>query len=401
MKYAVIGLQWGDEGKGKIVDFLVKEKKIDIVCRYQGGGNAGHTIYVDGKKTVLHLIPSGILHDNVVSVIAHGCVVDPIELVNEIKGLQAQGVKVTPDNLKVSLNATVITEYHKALDAAREGGQQNLGTTRKGIGPAYESFINRTALKLKDLNYHTLNNKLYDKLVMSSREHEELLLTLYSEQGFTWQTIIGGLAKLEESYDFLQPFLCDTVKYLLDNENKNILFEGAQGALLDINYGTYPFVTSSSVGIGGIMNGAAPFPDVHVIGVVKAYPTRVGTGPFPSKMSEADDERMRRIGNEYGATTGRPRMCGYPDIPNLNYAIRMFNVKELAITRLDTLQEFDDMIKVLTRTGSWGLVSTDTDEFVKFIEDVTDTSVTIISTGPNRHETQFTTHNDYEGDNYN
>jgi adenylosuccinate synthase len=331
---AIIGSQWGDEGKGKITDLL--SEKCDVVVRYQGGNNAGHTIIVDGKKIVLHLIPSGILHPHSVSVIGHGVVFEPEAFSMELARVEAAGIKVTSENLKISENVTVITSYNKILDAARESqGSVKIGTTGKGIGPAYEDKIGRRAVKLKDLFDIEILKK---KLARNLGEKEILFKHRYNVEYPSIEAEAERLFKLGKS---VAPFVCDTFSFLdkAVEANKKILFEGAQGILLDIDYGTYPYVTSSSTALGGVYTGAG-IPESHVeevLGITKAYTTRVGEGPFPTELFDDLGEEIQTKGHEFGATTGRKRRCGWLDLPLLKYSVKASNLTSLALTKLDIL----------------------------------------------------------------
>lgn len=339
-KMAIVGSQWGDEGKGKIVDFLAPQ--FDYVIRYQGGHNAGHTVYVNGKKVVLHLIPSGILGDKSVNIIGHGVVVEPHALWEEINYLQNQGTKVTPDNLKISLAATVITSYCKIIDQARESkGPLKLGTTGKGIGPAYEDRVSRLGIRIEDLrNLETLKNKLTKNL----REKEMLMRDLYKVD---YPSVDKEAEELFEMGKKLEPFMTDTFSLLTEahEKGKSILYEGAQGVLLDIDYGTYPYVTSSHIGLGGMHTGGyVPGGKIdEVMGIVKAYTTRVGEGPFPTEQINAMGELIQQKGNEFGATTGRKRRCGWLDIPSLRYAVQVSHLTSIALTKVDILQGLPEL----------------------------------------------------------
>lgn len=337
---AIIGAQWGDEGKGKITDLL--SEKCDVVVRYQGGNNAGHTIIVDGKKIVLHLIPSGILHAHSVSVIGHGVVFEPEAFQKELVTVAEAGIKVTSANLKISENVTIITSYNKILDGARETqGTVKIGTTGKGIGPAYEDKVARRAIKLKDLyNLEALKTKL-------TRNLEEKEILFRHRYDVKFPSVEEEAARLFELGKNVQPFMCDTFSYLDQAviAKKKILFEGAQGILLDIDYGTYPFVTSSSTSLGGVYTGAG-IPESHVeevLGITKAYTTRVGEGPFPTELFDEVGEKIQSIGKEFGATTGRKRRCGWIDLPLLKYSVKASNLTSLALTKLDILCMVDEL----------------------------------------------------------
>jgi adenylosuccinate synthase len=337
---AIIGSQWGDEGKGKITDLL--SEKCDVVVRYQGGNNAGHTIIVDGRKIVLHLIPSGILHPHSVSVIGHGVVFEPEAFQTELKKVADAGIVVTSKNLKISENVTVITSYNKLLDAARESqGAVKIGTTGKGIGPAYEDKIARRAIKLKDLfDLESLKSKLARNL----EEKETLFKHRYN---ISFPSVDEEALRLFNLGKNIAPFMCDTFSYLDQaiQDNKKILFEGAQGVLLDIDYGTYPYVTSSSTAVGGIYTGAG-IPESHVeevLGITKAYTTRVGEGPFPTELFDAMGEEIQTKGQEFGATTGRKRRCGWLDLPLLKYSVKASNLTSIALTKLDILSGISEL----------------------------------------------------------
>ncbi|OIQ19718.1 MAG: adenylosuccinate synthase [Bacteriovorax sp. MedPE-SWde] len=341
---AIIGSQWGDEGKGKITDLL--GLKCDVVVRYQGGNNAGHTIIVGEKKIVLHLIPSGILHDHCTSVIGHGVVFDPEAFGVELQTVKDSGINVTPERLKISGNASVITYYNRLLDGQREAkGPIKIGTTGKGIGPAYEDKISRKGIKLKDLlNYETLLTKLQANLI----EKESLFKNLYECDYPTAEEEAKRLFELGKS---VAPFICDTFSFLDECKikNKKFLFEGAQGVLLDIDYGSYPFVTSSNTSVGGVYTGAGlPGGSVEeVLGITKAYTTRVGEGPFPTELFDTVGEEIQTKGGEFGATTGRKRRCGWLDLPLLKYTVKASNLTSIALTKLDILSGMNEL-KVCT-----------------------------------------------------
>ena len=336
---AIIGAQWGDEGKGKLTDLLAE--KSDLVVRYQGGHNAGHTIWVNGQKTVLHVIPSGILHKNCLSVIGHGVVLEPQNFFNELKKIN-EVTSVTPENLKVSSSATIITSYHRLLDSARESqGPEKIGTTGKGIGPAYEDKVSRRGIKVKDLlDKDTLIRRL------SSGFAEKAILFKH-----LYQIEIPAIdEEVERLYQYgmqLKDYVADTFS-LIDESmkaGKKVLYEGAQGILLDIDYGTYPYVTSSSTAVAGILTGAGlPHGQLDdVIGVAKAYTTRVGEGPFPTELFDEVGETLQQKGNEIGATTGRKRRCGWIDLPLLRYAIKCSKLTSIALTKLDILSHLKEL----------------------------------------------------------
>lgn len=337
---AIVGSQWGDEGKGKITDLL--SAKCDVVVRYQGGHNAGHTIIVGDKKIVLHLIPSGILHPHCTSLIGHGVVFAPEAFEKELKEVREAGIEITPRNLKISSNTTVITRYNQILDQQRESqGSVKIGTTGRGIGPAYEDKVSRRAIKLQDLRD---KNKLREKLALNLSEKEILFTKLYHCEFPTLEEELDRLLTLGE---LVTPFLVDTFSFLDQSlkENKKILFEGAQGVLLDIDYGSYPFVTSSSTAYGGVYTGAGlPGKRVdEVLGITKAYTTRVGEGPFPTELFCPIGELIQTKGGEFGATTGRKRRCGWADLPLLKYTVKASNLTSLALTKLDILSGMDEL----------------------------------------------------------
>lgn len=337
---AIIGSQWGDEGKGKITDLL--GQKCDYVVRYQGGNNAGHTIIVGDQKIVLHLIPSGILHDHCTSVVGHGVVFCPRAFKEELEDVQSSGVNITPDRLKISENCSVITIYNKILDAQRESqGPVKIGTTGKGIGPAYEDKTSRKGLKLKDL----LDKEILEKKLRANMIEKEVLFKhLYNIE---YPSIEKEVEELFELGKLIKPFLADTFSMIdkaVENDKK-ILFEGAQGVLLDIDYGTYPFVTSSSTSAAGIYSGAG-LPGKYVeevLGITKAYTTRVGEGPFPTEMFCDLGEKIQTIGNEFGATTGRKRRCGWIDLPLLKYSVKASNITSIALTKVDVLSGIEEL----------------------------------------------------------
>ncbi|MCC7240338.1 MAG: adenylosuccinate synthase [Acidobacteria bacterium] len=330
MNIAVLGAQWGDEGKGKIVDLLTPH--FGIVARYQGGHNAGHTVYVNGRKFVLHLIPSGILHEGVRCVIGNGVVVDPQALFAEIEELARLGIEVG-DRLLVSEKAHLILPYHRELDVLSEArrGERKIGTTSRGIGPAYEDKIGRRGIRVCDL---VDTRALADEV----RENVNARNQIIRDSKMEWQTVYEQLLAHGAR---LRPWTGDVSLALHDamRQGRRILFEGAQGAMLDIDHGTYPYVTSSNASIGGACTGLGiPPRAVHgVLGVAKAYTTRVGEGPLPTELLGDLGERLRESGQEYGASTGRPRRCGWYDAVAVRYAVRVNGIDALALTKLDVL----------------------------------------------------------------
>lgn len=338
----VIGSQWGDEGKGKVVD--VFSAQADWVVRYQGGANAGHTLIVDGKKTVLHLIPSGILHPHTKCLIASGVVIDVVQLTKEIKGLKKNNLLTNPSQLMISDKATVLLSYHKKLDQAREAFSKNekIGTTGKGIGPAYEDRASRNAILFGDLfNTKILKNKIEKSL----KEKNFLLENFYKQKPVSAET---ALQEISESINVLKNYRCtdsSQIIYQAIKENKKVLFEGAQGSLLDILHGTYPFVTSSSTisSSACVGTGIGPQNINKVLGITKAYTTRVGEGPFPTELNDNIGDFLQKNGHELGATTGRTRRCGWIDIPALKYAIRINGISSIALMKLDVLSGLESI----------------------------------------------------------
>jgi len=392
---AVIGTQWGDEGKGKIVDLLCES--FDVVARYQGGHNAGHTVKFGDKHFALRLIPSGILHANKLCLLGNGMVIDPAALLEEIEKLRALGITID-SNLKISDRAHVILPYHQTLDLAREerAGKAKIGTTGRGIGPAYESKIGRYGVRVADLlNAEALKEKLE-------------LAAVYRNEAF-------DVRQLVETYLDFGRQLADRITNvtLLINEQiragKRVMFEGAQGTMLDVDHGTYPFVTSSSTCVGGICTGLGVAPKhIHkVIGVAKAYTTRVGSGPFPTELENEIGEHLRTRGNEFGTVTGRPRRTGWLDLVVLRTCAMLNGLDELAVTKLDVLDDLEEIQVCVSyddrgtpsyktvkgwKTSTVGITSYDdlpqqAKDYVKFIEDETEAKASIISTGPRREET--------------
>ncbi len=412
----LLGLQWGDEGKGKIVDFL--SPKYDIIARFQGGPNAGHTLIFNEKKVVLHLIPSGIFRENTMNIIGEGVVLDPVIFSDEVNDIEKYGVDLTR-NLYIAEKANLILPTHRILDAADENelGNLKIGSTGKGIGPAYSDKISRNALRVGDILLPDFKNKyliLKEKhLKRLKTYHFDFDIQAYEEKWFQ------GIELLKK-YTFINgsKFFNDALF-----DNKKILAEGAQGTLLDINAGTYPYVTSSTVTTAGVCTGLGIAPNKigEVFGIFKAYTTRVGSGPFPTELFDADGMRIQEIGHEFGATTGRPRRCGWLDLVALKYAIQINGVTQLIMTKPDVLEGFDE-IKVseryntqngiidyfpyeLNKTVSPVLKSlpawkvdlktvkskedfpTEFSDYISYIQKQTGVSVKIISTGPDRTQT--------------
>ena len=414
----ILGSQWGDEGKGKIVDLLAKD--YDIVARYQGGANAGHTVKIDNKEFVLHLIPSGIFHPKVTCVIGNGVVIDPKALMSEIESVKKIGIDIN-GRLLVSHNAHLIMPYHKILDSVSEKGETVIGTTGRGIGPAYYDKALRRGIKIVDLLDRDI---LSQKLRSNLEEKNTILRKIYNAEELNIDNIIQEYVEFDKLID---EFITNTAYYLNDapKNNKKLILEGAQGALLDIDHGTYPFVTSSNPTSGGACTGLGIPPTAinSVLGVVKAYSTRVGNGPFPTELLDTTGERLRKTGHEFGATTGRPRRCGWLDMISLKYSFMINGITSIAVTKLDVLDEFDE-IKICTgyKVGEkilkhfpsdfstlnkvepiyesykgWNKNISDCKtyaelpdkckEYLKTIEEMTGTKISIISVGPGREQT--------------
>jgi len=416
----IIGSQWGDEGKGKIVDLLTD--KVAAVARFQGGHNAGHTLVIDGKKTVLHIIPSGILRDNVECLIGNGVVLAPDALVKEMDELKEQGINVA-EKLKISEAAHLILPYHVALDHAREKarGKKAIGTTGRGIGTAYEDKIARRALRVGDL----LNEEVFAERLKTVMEyHNFMLVNFYKAEAVDYQQVLDQTMAYAE---IIKPMIADVTGLLLDyrKNSENVLYEGAQGALLDIDHGTYPYVTASSTTAGGAATGTGVGPGYldYVLGITKAYTTRVGAGPFPTELFDDVGQHLGTKGHEIGATTGRDRRCGWLDMVSLNRSNLNNSVTGMCITKLDVLDGLET-IKICTsyqmdgKTLSSPPIGADAFEkcepvyeehpgwsestigaksydelpenaksYLKRIEELAETPIDIISTGPDREET--------------
>jgi adenylosuccinate synthase len=396
----ILGLQWGDEGKGKIVDNL--SESIDVVCRFQGGHNAGHTIKVNGQKTVLHLIPSGVLHNNTKCLIGNGVVLALDALYKEIKHLQEKGISFK-DRFFISSACALILPTHITLDIVKDK-KESIGTTGRGIGPAYEDKIGRRAIRFGDLGDL---KSLKEKINSLVKYHNRLLENIYQHKPHDVEEVFNEVVKYKELHD---KYCIDTHKTMHQwiKNDKSILFEGAQGTLLDIDHGTYPYVTSSSTTAGGVSTGLGIGPKFidKVIGITKAYTTRVGEGPFPTELHDESGSMLAEKGNEFGATTGRPRRCGWLDLVLLNKAIFINSVTDLCITKLDVLDEmqeikvcidYDNGVPVYKNFEGWltkteGIsVFSDLPEkarlYIQFIEDFVECNASIISTGPSRNQT--------------
>ena len=335
----LVGTQWGDEGKGKITDEIAAD--FDVVCRFAGGANAGHTVVANGHKLALHQVPSGVMYEGTASVIGNGCIVDPEVLMEEVRMLEGQGIST--DNLKISGNAHVVLPFHKFLDGAHEQalGSKNLGTTKRGIGPTYMDKMNRTGVRIQDmLDDDTFRQKLADSLAYTN----PILEKVY---GLPTYTVDQIFEQLHEDIEWIRPHIIESSAFLNEEleAGKSILFEGAQATMLDIDHGTYPFVTSSNCTAGGAVTGSGVGPTQikRIIGVAKAYLTRVGAGPFPTELLDETGKKLREVGHEYGVTTGRERRCGWYDANVIKYAARVNGLTDLAVTKLDVLDDFDEI----------------------------------------------------------
>src|SRR3989440_743759 len=343
MVIAVIGAQWGDEGKGKIVDLLAE--RFDVVVRYQGGHNAGHSVQIGNQSFVLHLLPSGVVHEGKTCVLGNGMVIDPKAFFEEADRLMAQGISITPERVKVSSRAHLILPYHRALDHTSEErlGNERVGTTLRGIGPAYEDKAGRRGIRVAD----ALVPEVLRLRIERNLEDANRIIVAYGGQPLNLETIFEETSAIVER---LAPFICDTSHFLNQAAaaGRTILLEGAQATLLDVDHGTYPFVTSSSTTVGGacVGTGLAPHRITGVLGIVRTYTTRVGEGPFPTEMLESESELgqlIRERGREYGASTGRPRRCGWFDAFATRYAAEINGFSSVALTKLDVLDALDEI----------------------------------------------------------
>jgi adenylosuccinate synthase len=415
----LLGAQWGDEGKGKATDLL--GDRVDYVVRYQGGNNAGHTVVIGDQKYALHLLPSGILSPNVIPVIGNGVVIDPAVLLTEIKGLNERGIDTS--KLKISTNAHLITPYHRTIDKVSERflGKSKIGTTGRGIGPAYADKINRIGIRVQDLFDPSI---LRQKIEAALHDKNQILIKVFNRKGITVDEVFDeylGYAQI------LKPYVVDTA-LLLDlalKSGKNVLLEGSQGTLLDVDHGTYPFVTSSNPTAGGASTGSGigPTKITRVIGILKAYTTRVGSGPFPTELFDEDGEALRKIGGEVGVTTGRNRRCGWFDAPIARYAVRVNGLTDFFLTKLDVLTGWEkipvcvayevDGVRVeelpasqtdfhhakpiyehlpgwkenISKAKSVEDLPNNAKEYVKFLEKVSGAPISAIGVGPGRDET--------------
>ena len=414
----VVGAQWGDEGKGKIVDWL--SEQADIVVRFQGGHNAGHTLVIDGNTYKLSLLPSGVVRSNKLSVIGNGVVVDPKALIDEIDRLNGQGVAVTPDNLRIAENATLILSLHRDLEAIRESGSSRIGTTKRGIGPAYEDKVGRRAIRVMDLaDLPALHGKIERMLV-----HHNALRRGYGMDELSVDVVYAELAGYAPR---ILPYM-DSIWSLLDTrrrEGKRILFEGAQGALLDIDHGTYPYVTSSNTVAAQAATGSGMGPGSigYVLGICKAYTTRVGEGPFPTEQDNDIGKLIGERGHEFGTVTGRPRRCGWFDAVLVRQTVRTSGINGIALTKLDILDGFKEikvcvgyrldgreidylpasehaqaMVEPVYETlegwdeptanaRSWADLPAQAIKYVRWIEELIGCPVALLSTSPEREDT--------------
>jgi adenylosuccinate synthase len=398
----IVGLQWGDEGKGKVLDVLAPD--FDVVARYQGGSNAGHTVIAEGKKYVFHIIPSGILYPQVTCVVGNGTVIDVVQLKDEIVSLVQQGIDVS--NLRVSNHAHVVMPYHKHLDEAREEhGVKKIGTTKRGIGPCYADKVSRVGIRIEDL-YD------YDKfttLLQRNLTEKNVVLERYGKKPLSQGEIRTVYL---EAAAYIKPYVTDTQEIMQQayKADKNLLFEGAQGIMLDIDHGTYPYVTSSSTGPANAANGAGVTPHAtgRILGIVKAYTTRVGEGPFPTEQLNEAGEFLQREGKEFGATTGRPRRCGWLDLVQLKYGVELSGAKDIVLTKLDVLGGLKEL-KVAVNYGNKSWVNSDPQyitfkgfekldgitqweelplaakQYINYIEDFLRVRILYVSVGPERN----------------
>ncbi|MBY0757064.1 adenylosuccinate synthase [Clostridium sardiniense] len=419
--FIVIGAQWGDEGKGKMTDYLAEDA--DVVVRFQGGNNAGHTVVVGDKEYKLHLIPSGILYDDKTNVIGNGVVVDPKALFDEIEYLEGVGVKVTPEKLIISDRAQLIMPYHKVLDKLKEKarGKNDIGTTGKGIGPCYTDKYERCGIRVCDLMHEDV---FTEKLRENIEAKNAYITKVLDGEALNFDEILKEYLEFAKK---LRPFVKDTSVKVYDaiKADKNVLFEGAQGMLLDIDYGTYPYVTSSNTTAGGVTAGTGIGPRMitNAVGIAKAYTTRVGKGPFPTELNDETGDWIREKGHEYGVTTGRSRRCGWLDLVILKTTVRVSGLSSLAVTKIDTLagldkikvcvgykfngevidyfpasledlamcepvyEEFDGWDESVADARSYEELPENAKKYIERIEEFTDTRVSIVSVGPKRDQT--------------
>ena len=419
--FVVLGAQWGDEGKGKMTDYLAEEA--EVIVRFQGGNNAGHTVEVGDKQYKLHLIPSGILHDDKLNIIGNGVVVDPKALFTEIDYLEKEGVKVTPNKLIVSDRAHVIMPYHKILDNLKEKarGKNDIGTTGKGIGPCYTDKFERCGIRICDL----IDEEVFkEKLKENIETKNKYIVNVLGGEELNYDEILKEYLELAER---LRPYVQDTSVRLYDEikEDKTVLFEGAQGMLLDIDYGTYPYVTSSNTTACGVASGSGIGPTMitNAVGIAKAYTTRVGKGPFPTELDNEIGEWIREKGHEYGVTTGRSRRCGWLDTVILKTTVRVSGLTSLCVTKIDTLagldklkicvgykfdgkvidyfpaslkdlekcepiyEEFEGWGEEVAEARNYNELPENAKKYLTRIEELTGTKISIVSVGPRRDQT--------------
>lgn len=419
--FVVLGAQWGDEGKGKMTDYLAEEAQ--VIVRFQGGNNAGHTVEVGDKQYKLHLIPSGILYDNKLNIIGNGVVVDPKALFTEIDYLEGEGVRVTPEKLIVSDRAHVIMPYHKVLDKLKEQarGKNDIGTTGKGIGPCYTDKFERSGIRICDLiDEETFKEKLKENIEAKNK----YIVNVLNGEALNYDDILIEYLELANR---LRPYVQDTSVKLYDEikADKTVLFEGAQGMLLDIDYGTYPYVTSSNTTACGVASGSGIGPTMvtNAVGIAKAYTTRVGKGPFPTELDNEIGEWIREKGHEYGVTTGRSRRCGWLDAVILKTTVRVSGLTSLCVTKIDTLagldklkicvgykydnkvidyfpaslkdlakcepiyEEFEGWGEEVAEARNYDELPLNAKKYLERIEELTGTKISIVGVGPRRDQT--------------
>ncbi|MCS4471938.1 adenylosuccinate synthase [Clostridium botulinum] len=421
--FIVLGAQWGDEGKGKMTDYLAENA--DVVVRFQGGNNAGHTVVVGEKEYKLHLIPSGILYNDKLNVIGNGVVLDPKALFEEINYLESLGVEITPDRLIISDRAHVIMPYHRVLDGIKERarGNKDIGTTGKGIGPSYTDKMERSGIRVCDL----IHKEVFEENLKETLEVKNKIITeVFGEEALNYNEIYNEYLGYAEK---LRPFVKD-ISVIVNKkikDGKEVLFEGAQGTLLDIDYGTYPYVTSSSTIAGGVCIGAGVGPTAitNAVGIAKAYTTRVGKGPFPTELLDSTGDWVREKGHEFGVTTGRARRCGWLDLVILKTSARISGLTSFAVTKIDTLagldtlkvctgyrlngeiidyvpasledlakcepiyEEFEGWDDSIANARCYEDLPENAIKYLKKIEDFTETKVSIVSVGPKRDQTMM------------
>ncbi len=399
-KYIVLGAQWGDEGKGKIVDLLAGH--MDLVVRFQGGANAGHTVIIGDQKYIMHLIPGGIVSGKAVNVIGNGCVVDPITFAEEMDYLQKKGIEVSPEKLVISAQAHMVTPVHKYLDRVLN---KKIGTTGRGIGPAYTDKIQRTGIRLESI----LDGSFVERFKQNAQLYSQFATQLYAEK---FINVDESIEQLKVAGERIKPFINDTIEIIADfvRKDADILYEGAQGTMLDVDHGTYPFVTSSSTTIGGAYTGGGVYIDFDKrIGLVKAYTTRVGEGPFPTELNDETGELLRKRGNEFGATTGRPRRCGWLDLKLVQRAQIINGFNYISLSKLSCLSGFKT-IKAAVDYNAQGepvyeefpgweeeiegitdleRLPQNARKYIDFIEQYLGVPIGLVSTGPDRNHVIF------------